>query len=402
MAGINFRRVFILAGLAALVIVYAVLWLRMIASPAERTGADFIAFYAAGRVARQDGMGRVYDPALQQAVQQAQVGFDLVPGQVLLYNHVPYLIPVLWLVSGDAYVVSFVVWTVLLLTLYLLAAGVLVRLLAAPPQRDLLLAAGLLTFFPLFVSLMNGQDTALLCLGACLWLAGLLSGRDWLAGMGLALTTVRPHVSVLLAVPFLFRRRQVFAWFCLAAGVLAAASLLVLGVDGTRAYLNVLLATAGGDWYGMKEPLMVDLIGLLWRVAPGLGAAAIRWTGWAVYGLTLVGLCVLWTRSREIAGKQAGLAVTLALFAVPHLHYHDLALLLVPLTAALLVLVRGGFLRPRDAGLIPLGVSLVLLFSNLVPALKYNFPYLVMLLLILVLWVPGRIFPRPVVKEKTP
>jgi hypothetical protein len=200
----------------------------------------------------------------------------------------------------------------------------------------------------------------------------------------------------------LFKRQKVFAWTCLAAGVLAATSLLVLGVDGTRAYLQVLFATAGGDWYGMKEPQMVNLIGLLWRVAPGLGAAAIRGAGWAFYGLTLAGLCVLWGRSRTIGAVQAGVAATLAVFAVPHLHYHDLTLLLVPLAAALLILARGGYLRPRDAGLVPLAVSLALLFSNLIPLLKYNFPYLVMLFLILVFWVPGRIFPQRVGKENTP
>jgi len=39
---VSFRHVFVVGGLAALVIIYAVLWLRMIESPAERTGADFI------------------------------------------------------------------------------------------------------------------------------------------------------------------------------------------------------------------------------------------------------------------------------------------------------------------------------------------------------------------------
>jgi hypothetical protein len=47
------------------------------------------------------------------------------------------------------------------------------------------LAAGALTFFPVFVSLLNGQDTALLVLGAILWLAGLLLECDPLAGLGL-------------------------------------------------------------------------------------------------------------------------------------------------------------------------------------------------------------------------
>ena len=41
---IDFRRVFVITSLTALIVIYAVLWLRMISSRAERTGADFIVF----------------------------------------------------------------------------------------------------------------------------------------------------------------------------------------------------------------------------------------------------------------------------------------------------------------------------------------------------------------------
>jgi len=165
--------------------------------------------------------------------------------------------------------------------------------------------------------------------GLCLYLAGFLTGRDWLAGVGLALTSIRPQVTVLLAVPFLFRRQKVFGWFCLAGGVLGGISLAAVGEEGLRGFLNLLLVSASGEWYGLKEPLMVNLVGLLWRIAPGLGANLIHWTGWVVYGITLIGLCILWRRTRLITETQIGLAIVLAVFTVPHLHYHDLTLLLV-------------------------------------------------------------------------
>jgi hypothetical protein len=111
-----------------------------------------------------------------------------------------------------------------------------------------------------------------------------------------------------------------------------------------------------------------------------------------VYGLTLIGLCILWRRTRLINEKQIGLAIVLAVFAVPHLHYHDLTLLLVALAAALLILAREGFLDTQRAALVPLALSIVFLFSNLTQILKLNFPYLVMLLLGLALYFPGVIF----------
>jgi hypothetical protein len=395
MKRINFRRVFIMAGLMTLVFVYAILWAQMISSQAERTGADFIVFFAAGRIAQSDGAAHVYEPALQQAVEQEQVGFALAPGQILLYNHVPYLIPILQVLISGNYVASFYRWATLLLVLgtagVILLAGEFRR--AGWRQAEVWLAvAGMLTFFPLFVSVLNGQDSAFTFLGLCLYLAGILTGRDWLVGVGLALTSIRPQVTVLLAVPFLFRRQKVFGWFCLAAGVLGVLSLVILGVDGTRGFLNLLLVSVGGEWYGLKEPLMVNLVGLIWRIAPGLGANVIHWTGWAVYAAALIGLCILWKRSRDITEKQIGLAIVVTVFVVPHLHYHDLTLLLVALAAALLVVVRGGFLRVQKAALVPLALSVALLLSNFALILKLNFPYLVMLLLGLALYLPGLIF----------
>jgi hypothetical protein len=395
MKAINFRRVFVIAGLTTFIIIYAILWLQMISSPAERSGADFMVFFTAGRIAQIDGSAHVYELLLQQAVQQAEVGFQLAPGQVLIFNHVPYLIPILNVLISGNYVASFYRWAVLLLVLYLAGLVLLAGILRRAGWRQAqtwLVAAGMITFFPLFVSLLNGQDTAFTFLGLCLYLAGLLTGRDWLAGVGLALTSIRPQVTVLLAVPFLFRRQKVFGWFCLVGGVLGGLSLAAVGVEGMRGFLNLLLVSAGGEWYGLKEPLMVNLVGLFWRIAPGMGANLIHWTGWVVYGLTLIGLCILWRRTRLINEKQIGLAIVLAVFTVPHLHYHDLTLLLVALAAALLILAREGFLDTQRAALVPLTLSIVFLFSNLTQILKLNFPYLIMLFLGLVLYFPGVIF----------
>ena len=59
LARINLRRALTIAGIAVLVISYVLLWLQMIASPTERTAADFIAFYSAGRIADTQGLARV-------------------------------------------------------------------------------------------------------------------------------------------------------------------------------------------------------------------------------------------------------------------------------------------------------------------------------------------------------
>jgi hypothetical protein len=239
---------------------------------------------------------------------------------------------------------------------------------------------------------MHGQDTALLFLGGCLWLVGMSMERDGLVGIGLALITVRPQIAVLLAFPLIFKRQKAFGWFCLWAGMLAIISLFTLGINGMRSFIDILIITAGGEWYGMNQPAMVNLIGLLLRIVPGMSEVVVRVIGWVVYGLTLIGLCVYWGSSRKIGEKQIVLTATLALFTVPHLHYHDLAFLLIPMAAALAGMVRAKVISLQEAGLAPLAVSLFLLLGSLITVLIYNLPYLVMILLVLIIWFPERVF----------
>ena len=382
----NIRRIFMIAGIVSLCISYLGVWIRFINDPVERTGSDFIAFYSAGRIAENEGAASVYNPKLQQEIQQEQVGFPLVQGQVLLYNHLPFLIPILQMVVSTNYVNSFYRWIFLLMTLYVAGTAILSRVLReAGVNRNSILLTGIgsLLFLPLFFSLMNGQDTAFTFLGAAIWTYGLFSGRELLAGLGLSLTTIRPQIALFLAIPMLFRHARVFWGFLLGSGLLALLSVLILGPGGTRDFIDILLVSAGGEWFGMKENAMYNLIGLLTRTAPQLGAGTIRTIGWIVYGITMIGLCIVWVRSKHLPGEKISLTVVLSLFVAPHLHFHDLALLLIPIHELIRISRGTGNLKTSIAVAIPIAISLLLLLSNVSPALQYTVPYLVMLALVL-------------------
>jgi hypothetical protein len=100
--------------------------------------------------------------------------------------------------------------------LFLLAAAGLPSLGCAlkkngwPRGQVFVTLAGVLLFEPLFISVLKGQDSALLLLGGLLWFCGLTRNNDRLAGLGLSLTLIRPQIAILLAVPFLFRQRKVW------------------------------------------------------------------------------------------------------------------------------------------------------------------------------------------------
>ena len=374
------RRIFIIAGIASLSISYLGVWLRFIKDPVERTGSDFIAFYSAGRVAQEAGLKNVYDPLLQQKVQQEVVGFNLVPGQVLLYNHMPFLLPVLQVIAGSDYIASFYKWVVLLVAIYLTGIAVLNQGLKRVDidQNSILLSSiGGFLFLPLFFSLMNGQDTAILFLGMAIWAYGLISGKETLGGLGLSLSAVRPHIALVLAIPMFIRYRKVFWGAVIGSVILALLSVVLIGREGTQKFIDILFLSTGGEWYGMKENAMYNMIGLFTRLAPWIGAETIRSIGWAMYAMLIIGLCILWGRKRELHPGQIGLTIILALTFVPHLHFHDLAVLLIPVYLMIYSSKTIG-LSTSQAVFLPLGISLLLLISNASHFFQFTVPYLIM------------------------
>ena len=140
--------------------------------------------------------------------------------------------------------------------------------------------------------------------------------------------------------------------------------MVLIGKNGSLDFVHILQVSAGGTWYGMKEAAMFNLIGLLTRTFPSIGPELIRALGWAGYGIGILFAVVGWQQNKLELPIKISLTIILALFFAPHLHYHDLTLLIIPLT----------FLTAKDnrTSLIPLGVSLLLLI--LYP-LYYILPY---------------------------
>jgi hypothetical protein len=382
----NLRRIFIIGGIISLLLSYIGIWIRMINDPIERTGSDFIHFYSAGRIAQSHGPTHVYDLELQHEFEEEQVGFQFSQQQVLPYNHLPFLIPILRMTVSADYVSSLYRWALIMIMIYVVGIILFSHILKQVriEQGSVLIAAiGGLLFLPIFFSLMNGQDTAFLFLGTAIWVYGLISGSQVISGIGLSLTTVRPHIALVLALPMLFYKRKVFLGFVLGSGILAAFSFSILGIQGTREFINILLLSAAGEGYGVKPDAMFNLIGLLTRMLPWLTANTVRLIGWIVYGITVIGLCIFWGKNRDLQNGRIGLTVTLALFVAPHLNFHDLTLLLIPIYEMIRTSEETGKLKTSIAITTPFAISLLLLISNISPYLQYSTPYLLMFVLAL-------------------
>lgn len=233
---------------------------------------------------------------------------------------------------------------------------------------------GMLTFVPFFHSLILGQDTALLFLGISLWYVGILRKQDKLTVAGLVLATSRPHICLALAIPLFFRNRRAWWLFVIFAGLLALANILLVGREGTLGFINLLQISAGGTWYGMNEQAMLNLSGLILRIFPSINLEilyAVRWVG---YIAGIVFLCIVWMKVEKLDGRLLGITIISALLFAPHLHYHDLTLLIVPLVFIAIGPVTGRSFLSEYLVLLPFGISLLLIpkpFHYIAPYLLY-------------------------------
>jgi len=270
-----------------------------------------------------------------------------------------------------------------LLSLTLLAG--LFRRLGWPRKEVWLLAIAGLLFYPIFGAYLKGQDSAFVLFGVSLWTYGVLTDNDKIAGLGLGLAAMRPQVALVLALPFLFKRRKVWWWFIGWGAILLVYFTLLIGVNGLKDFIQTLFLSAAGK--GIDVSAMPTLMGALVRTFPGISAQILNITGYGGYVLAILFLCFVWLKSREITTKQVGLAVLISIVFSPHLHVHDLSLLLIPVLCAMVVLVDEKILKQRNAIFLLVGVSVVFTINGVF--WFYSIIYLTILLLGLLLWVPG-------------
>ena len=280
-------------------------------------------------------------------------------------------------------------WVLVMLGFLLATMAVINQLLRAEQWNRssriiFLVCSGL--FYPIFVGLLKGQDSAFLIFGAILWFYGTVTKKDALAGLGLALTVIRPQIALVLAVPFLFNRRRVWWWFCIGAAILGLYSLALVGLEGVRDFINLLKISAVGQGFGMDQNAMFNFTGMALRLLPQVNVNAVHILAWGLFLAAAIGLSVWWKVSPEIRYHHIVVAEALSAFAAPHLHYHDLILLLIPVIGLALVLVKTGRLKGRGAAAMLVLISVVWMLGEVWEPSRLTFPYLLMIGLPMLTW----------------
>ncbi len=338
-------------------------------------GTDFPDFYSAARMVAEGHGHRLYDADLQRQYQARDVGrvgtlYIPPPFETVFY------LAVAWLPLRRAYLL----WSAL--NLIFLAAGA--RRLAKealPPWDWSVVLAASLTFVPLLLCLLQGQDSVLLLLLVMLAFRALRRESAFAAGcwLGLGLfkfQIVLPLVLVLLLTQSRNARNRLAKGFSLVALALAGLSVAISGWSVFIVYPRFLLHLRAQPFAGVIPHVMANFRGLTYFFfrsdTSSVAIAAVT----ILSAAALVKTLTVWKQARLASPDAAGaspqkvpdmafaVTVMFALLVSYHLNPHDLSLLLLPIS----LLLRGILSRtPRLSDLRSWMTALLLGIISLPP-----------------------------------
>lgn len=302
-------------------------------------GVDFRTFRASAEIAWKYGFGSIYDPAKQDEFQRPWYDQHIFGTGFDSYDYAPtYYLPAFVLLFLPLLLfdprASFYLWTglnVLLLVLYLWRFRK-----ALQDHLDWGILARTVLSVPLVTSLLAGQVNVLLliCMGE--FILALIRGRDFRAGLWLAGLLLKWQVLVLFLPGLLLGRRfRTLAGFALAAFLILALSVALVGPDGLLAVGNLYLKASFGENRTINPQLMMNWRSLAANLSPVL-PTALAWVP-AVIGMvvTVAAGLALWLRRPEVSSPSFGF-VLLGTYAATcaaswHMHIYTSLPLILPL-----------------------------------------------------------------------
>jgi len=206
-------------------------------------GADFAAYYVAGKIYNTHSPDQIYDAALHHRLYQEEFP-DLPSDSQLPYVNAPFFVLPFTVLARLPYGWAYFLWILLSLALYAWGFSLIWRTLEGIP-RDAWLVSFLLSlsFMPFLVEcLAGGQTSAVGFFCLALAISSERRGHHFLCGLAISLCTYKPTL-LLLALPMLVitRRYKTLLGFVAGCGILALVSLLLVGRNGCLGYINTLL-----------------------------------------------------------------------------------------------------------------------------------------------------------------
>jgi hypothetical protein len=341
-------------------------------------GRDFLNCWAGAHLALQGRIAEIWSPAYMQAVR----GLIGLPVGTHNFSYPPPLLLFIWPLGLLAYVPALLLWLAATGAAYVAAARPYVAR-AGLPWWSAALVPGV------FVNIWAGHHGFVL---AALWLAAFASieKRPALAGLLIALLTLKPHMGVLIPLVLLLRRQ----WKAVA--VAAGGTLVLILLSG--------LAFGWGAWadyFTWTAKLQTDMLlrdkPIFFYFMPTAYVSvwlATKSFAAAVAAQLLVGAAAVAILARAalspIEWRELGFVTATATFLVlPYAFNYDM--IVIGLAAAILLFGKGRRLRwaGRIVALFALGTPILVMGAN------YEAIPLLPFLLLASLWVQARAYAPP-------
>jgi len=328
-------------------LIYGILFFQL-RRPLQEGYSDFISLYTAGKILQRGMPGHLYDLDLQYQIQR-----ETTPNVRIRQRALPFVRPafeawIFWPLAHLSYAAAFVLWDIFNCACLILAVLCLRReipeLHSASPLPMVALS---LTYFPVFFTILQGQDSILVFLIYVMGYRALRSDRQFPAGMVLGLGIFKFPLLIPFLVPFVAKRKfQVVLGFALTAVVLVGVSIWTVGAS-TAAYYPKYLLSVNHLARGINRPQdMPNLRGLLSVLLPTLSPA----TGVLLLLLLSILSLAFVIRQWSLAPSDrsavftlgVALNVTVTVLVSYHCHAFDLCVLLLPIALVL------GFVLSRE------------------------------------------------------
>jgi Glycosyltransferase family 87 len=296
---------------------------------------DFTAFYAAGKCVRRGLGSQLYSTQTQALIQDEFASGVKIRNGPLPFTHPPFEAALLAPLASLSYSAAYWVWngvSVLALVVFLLVLRPHIAQLRAWSEALPFLCG--LAFFPVFVCLLQGQDSLLLLLLFGLAFVALKRRRDFVAGICLGLALFRFQLVLpVMAVVLLRCRWKAVAGFAMTALALVGVSVAVVGWGALMNYPRELLQFSRVQVGGAMNP----------RVMPNLRGVVAGLGGEGNFAHVLIGALSLallawaawkWQACGPDFDLGFGLTMVVAVMVSYHMMAHDLSVLLLPLLVA--------------------------------------------------------------------
>src|ERR1700686_4187026 len=213
---------------------------------------DFSIFYTAGVILHEGHGYELYDDRVQEAVQRSFSPIGLQKrGSILPFNHPPFEALVFIPFARRPYIGAYLVWLGINLgltfTVLLLLRRNFVTLSSAPFYLWMLAALG---FYPLFIALMQGQDSILVLFCYTMAFVAFRRRSESREGAWVGLGLCKPHLVVPFVFPLiLLRRKKFLAGFFSVALFVALLGFVAVGWKGSLSYPAYVIASENNPGY---------------------------------------------------------------------------------------------------------------------------------------------------------